>query len=82
MVKPWHRLRRAAVAALSLELSKARLEQPGLLKGIPAHGREWDEMSLKVPSNPNLFPSKSTFLPPRIQDLVYFLLLQSIREKN
>lgn len=29
------------------------LEQPGLVKGGPGHGRVWKEGSVKVPSNPN-----------------------------
>uniref|UniRef100_A0A8C0VGW9 Troponin T2, cardiac type n=1 Tax=Cyanistes caeruleus TaxID=156563 RepID=A0A8C0VGW9_CYACU len=28
-------------------------EQPGTVEGVPAHGRGWKEMGLKVPSNPN-----------------------------
>jgi len=44
VVRHWHRLPREAVAAPSLELLKARLdgafEQPDLVEGVPAHGRE------------------------------------------
>jgi len=41
----WHRLPRAAVAAPSLAVFKARFkvgwssEQPGLVEGVPAYGR-------------------------------------------
>ena len=27
--------------------------QPGLVEGVPAHGRGWNWMGFKVPSNPN-----------------------------
>lgn len=30
------------------------LGQPGLVEGVPAHDRVWNEMSLKVPFNPNI----------------------------
>jgi len=46
VVRHWHRLPREAVAAPSLEVFKARFkvgwssEQPGLVEGVPAHGRE------------------------------------------
>ena len=53
-VRPWHRVPRAAVAAPgSLEVSKASLEESGIVEGVPAHGRGWNEMIFKVPSNPN-----------------------------
>ena len=31
------------------------LEQPGTVEVVPAHGREWNWMSFKVPSSPNRF---------------------------
>jgi len=44
VVRPWPRLPREAVAAPSLAGSKARsgrgLEYPGVVEGVPAHGRE------------------------------------------
>ena len=52
----WHRLPRAAVGAPSLGgQGQAGLgwEQPGLAASVPAHGRGWDWMVFKVPSNPN-----------------------------
>ena len=33
---PWHRVPRETVAAPSLELSKARLEPPGIVEAVPA----------------------------------------------
>ncbi|TRZ19582.1 hypothetical protein HGM15179_007581 [Zosterops borbonicus] len=40
VVRPWHRVPRETVAVLeSLEVSKARLEHPGVVEGVPAHGR-------------------------------------------
>lgn len=39
--------------ALSLEVSKAGLDQPGLWKSVPAQGRGHNWMILKVPSNPH-----------------------------
>jgi len=42
VVRHWHRLPREAAAALSLAVLKARVdgfEQPGLVEGVPAHGR-------------------------------------------
>ena len=40
VVTHWHRLPREAVAAPSLAVFKARgFEQPGLVEGVPAHGR-------------------------------------------
>lgn len=42
VVRHWHRLLREVVDAPFLKLSKARLddfEQPGLLEGVPVHGR-------------------------------------------
>ena len=54
VLRPWHRVPREAVAAPgTLEVSKARLEQPGIVEGDPAHGRGWDGVGFKVPSNPN-----------------------------
>ena len=42
VVRPWHRLPREAVAAPgSLEVSKAGVEEPGLVEGVP--GVELDE---------------------------------------
>lgn len=29
------------------------LDQPGLVGGVPAHGRGWHEINFKVPSSPN-----------------------------
>lgn len=42
IVKHWNRLPREVVDAPYLEMSKARLdnsELPGLMEGLPAHGR-------------------------------------------
>jgi len=43
VVRPWPRLPRGAVAAPSLARFKARFERnfehPGLVEGVPAHGR-------------------------------------------
>ena len=40
VVRHWRRFPREAVAAPSLEVFKARLDhQPGLVEGVPAHGR-------------------------------------------
>ena len=41
VVRPWHRLPREAVAGPSLEGFKVGrgFEQPGLVEGVPAHGR-------------------------------------------
>jgi len=54
VVRHWNRLPRAAVAAPSLAVFQARLdgasEQPGLVEGVPAHGREgWNQMIFKAP---------------------------------
>ena len=43
VVRHWNRLHREALAAPSLEVFKARLDgalsKPGLVEGVPAHGR-------------------------------------------
>ena len=54
--RPWHRVSREAVAAPgSLEVSKARLEHPGIVEGVPVHGRGWHWMGFNDPSSPNQF---------------------------
>lgn len=57
VVRPWDRLPRKAVAAPSLELSKARLDAACIKLGqwnvsLPMAGG-WNWMDFKVPSNTN-----------------------------
>jgi len=57
VVKHWHRLPREAVAAPSLEVFKARLDEALSTLGwwnvsLPVAG-VWNEVVYRVPSNPN-----------------------------
>lgn len=42
VVRPCHGFSREVLVAPSLEVSRARLEQPGIVKGVPAHSRGWE----------------------------------------
>lgn len=43
MVRGWDGVSRESMAAPSLEVTKARLKQPGIVEGVPAHGRVLEE---------------------------------------
>ncbi|XP_059693926.1 coiled-coil domain-containing protein 12 isoform X1 [Haemorhous mexicanus] len=49
----WDGIPRAAVAAPgSLAVSKARLDLPGTVGGVPAHGMGWNGITLQIPPSP------------------------------
>lgn len=51
VVRPWHKLPREAVAATSLEVTKARLDRAW--SNLVYWKEGWNEMVIKVPSKPN-----------------------------
>jgi len=77
MMKRWQRLPRAAVAAPSLAVFKARLDRAlstlGQWKGSLPMAEDWNEMVCKVPSN----PSHLVILCLRNKDRGEYMLLSS-----